>query len=675
VAGFPAVSFSSAAANDFYYLRASDANGLAWGTKIPVGDTNQVVTSENKLTVMNGKPKIVFRYLNPKEFYFQGALDVTGNSWDIPVRIQNRGVSGLFCSLKIVKGCPALSFYESVHSNLCYVRAADTSGLIPWQPPVIVDGNAGSGFGSKLELVNGRPAIAYINYSSNIFRLKFVRAADATGSAWGASVLLDSIANLNLLYSSISLAVINDTPSVSYYNPANSHLMFVRAGNPNGTSWASPVAVDTIGMVGKYNSLAEVNGHPAIAYYDSTNQKLKYARAINSSGSSWGTPLEINSSGNVGQYASMCVVNGFPAIASNGGLYFHANDSDGTTWNNPVTIGTGNSESQLTIAAGKPAVAYMSGNYLKYSRSTDHAGVAWGTADSVFSGLGTYISHAGTIVKSYITYYNTSEATALYFSKTLVCTPPAAAITASGPTSFCSGDSVELNALMAANRSYQWKKNSVIIPGATNSDYTATVGGTYKVTVTNTLTGCVRTSAVGAVVTIYALPAASITPQGPTTFCAGDSVTLKANSGAGLIYQWKKNGTNISGAVNINYVADSAGLYKVKVTNANGCKRTSAGVQVTVPCRLMEDEKEDESLFDVNVFPNPSPGDFIFTIQNENDEKTSIKIFDAIGKNIFYEESFTPQLLIRNGQLPPGVFSALITNGANSKILKLVKIK
>jgi hypothetical protein len=42
--------------------------------------------------------------------------------------------------------------------------------------------------------------------------------------------------------------------------------------------WNAPVTVDSSGTVGQYNSLAEVNGSPAISYYDATNGDLKFVR-------------------------------------------------------------------------------------------------------------------------------------------------------------------------------------------------------------------------------------------------------------------------------------------------------------------------------------------------------------------------------------------------------------
>jgi hypothetical protein len=77
------------------------------------------------------------------------------------------------------------------------------------------------------------------------------------------------------------------------------------------------------------------------------------------------------------------------------------------------------------------------------------------------------------------------------------------------------------------------------------------------------------------------LPPANITAAGPTTFCTGGFAILNANTGSGFTYQWKKNGANISGAVNSSYMATAAGSYTVQITNSCGVS-TSAATTVTV---------------------------------------------------------------------------------------------
>ncbi len=77
-------------------------------------------------------------------------------------------------------------------------------------------------------------------------------------------------------------------------------------------------------------------------------------------------------------------------------------------------------------------------------------------------------------------------------------------------------------------------------------------------------------------VTVNALPTATITPGGPTTFCQGGSVTLTASTGTGYVYTWS------TGATTQAITAIAAGSYTVTVTNANSCSAVSAVTTVTV---------------------------------------------------------------------------------------------
>jgi hypothetical protein len=72
----------------------------------------------------------------------------------------------------------------------------------------------------------------------------------------------------------------------------------------------------------------------------------------------------------------------------------------------------------------------------------------------------------------------------------------------------------------------------------------------------------------------------TITADGPTTFCAGNSVNLKSDVVGGT-YQWKKNGVNIStNATSRTYKASSTGSYTC-VATCNGTALTSNAIAVT----------------------------------------------------------------------------------------------
>jgi hypothetical protein len=143
--------------------------------------------------------------------------------------------------------------------------------------------------------------------------------------------------------------------------------------------------------------------------------------------------------------------------------------------------------------------------------------------------------------------------------------PKAPTITPGGPTTFCAGNDVTLTSSGASGN--QWYLNSNPIGGATNQALIATGTGDYTNVVTTS--GCASGPSAATTVTVNPIPATpTITPDNPTTFCEGGSVTLTSSSATGN--QWHLNGNPIGGATNQNYVATAAGNYTDTVT-AQGC--------------------------------------------------------------------------------------------------------
>ena len=164
-------------------------------------------------------------------------------------------------------------------------------------------------------------------------------------------------------------------------------------------------------------------------------------------------------------------------------------------------------------------------------------------------------------------------------------------ITALGPTIICQGGSVALQTVAGAGYQYSWMKNgmTMINPNMGNV-YTAISSGTYKVKIV-TPSGCVMYSN-SITITLLQNPSALIIAQGSTSFCNGNSVTLTANNNANVVvYQWRKNGVNITGATAQSYTATQAGTYTVVIAN-QACPSTSAVVSNGIY---------------VNVFPTPNP--------------------------------------------------------------------
>lgn len=137
---------------------------------------------------------------------------------------------------------------------------------------------------------------------------------------------------------------------------------------------------------------------------------------------------------------------------------------------------------------------------------------------------------------------------------------------------------------------YQWVKDTDgnAIPGATSSSLTINPvalgdSGSYACFVDNGV-GNVRSNY--ASLTVNSPPVITGDPSG-TVGCVGITVTLTvAASGSGLSYQWRKNGSNISGATSstLTYspaAASDSGSYDCVVTNAYGSD-TSAAATVTI---------------------------------------------------------------------------------------------
>jgi hypothetical protein len=154
-------------------------------------------------------------------------------------------------------------------------------------------------------------------------------------------------------------------------------------------------------------------------------------------------------------------------------------------------------------------------------------------------------------------------------------------ITATGSTTFCSGDSVQLEILPEPGLTYQWFVDGNSIPGATSISIQASTSGNYSVFATNA-NGCTAMSDSTITVTSNQGPAPTILNNtSPVAFCQGDSAMLSFIAVVGYDYQWTLDGINITGAIFNQYMASIPGIYSVIATDMNGCT-SDASNPVTV---------------------------------------------------------------------------------------------
>ncbi len=241
-----------------------------------------------------------------------------------------------------------------------------------------------------------------------------------------------------------------------------------------------------------------------------------------------------------------------------------------------VTVTAGPS---VSITAGGPTAFCTGGSVVLNATTGTGSTYTWYRDGSTISGA-TASSYTATLAGSYTVRRTLSgcSATSSAVAVTLG-TAPATTITPNGPTNFNSGGSVALYATWTSGSTFIWYRNGTAITGSTASNtITATTGGSY--TVVRTISGCSSTSP-AVVVVVGSGSAVTITPNGPTSFCTGANVVLTASTVSGATYQWRRNGTNITGATSSSYTASLAGGYTV-VRTVSGTSSTSSQVTVTV---------------------------------------------------------------------------------------------
>ena len=204
----------------------------------------------------------------------------------------------------------------------------------------------------------------------------------------------------------------------------------------------------------------------------------------------------------------------------------------------------------------------------------------------------------------------------------LVSPMPSPSVTITGGAPICQGETAIITA--SGGNSFLW---STGMNGATIS---ATVSGTYTVTVTNSI-GCTATSSVSLVVN--PTPIAQI--EGNSTICEGGSTTLLASGGTS--YLWSNNATTPEILIN----PTQSGSYSCTVTNNFGCHTVISKPITIVPLPTAE-------LYGGNQFC----------------EGTSLNLTAAGGDSYIWNDSTTGAQL---SVVLPGLYSVTVTqNGCSA---------
>lgn len=171
----------------------------------------------------------------------------------------------------------------------------------------------------------------------------------------------------------------------------------------------------------------------------------------------------------------------------------------------------------------------------------------------------------------------------------VITTQPANDTVAVGQTGFFA-----VVATGSAPLAYQWKKNGIVIAGATAASYTTPPATTadnfaqFTVTVSNGA-GSV-TSAIAVLVVTSAPPVITTQPVSISVPVGKPGLfSVAATGSAPLTYQWRKNGVNIPGATSASYMtppptmADSGAGFSVAVSNPGGTVISNTAILTVFP--------------------------------------------------------------------------------------------
>ncbi len=280
-----------------------------------------------------------------------------------------------------------------------------------------------------------------------------------------------------------------------------------------------------------------------------------------SAGACIGDTLTLTSSSNTGNlWTPTGDTSSSIQVINNGNYTLQVTDSNGCTANSATdtVVFTPNPSAPTITASG--ALTFCRGGSVTLSANPP-ANITWSTGiqDSTLT-----VDTAITVTATY-TANSGCEATSNPVTTSFLPAPAIPLISLIGDSVMCQGDSVEL----VSNSS----NTNVWSTGDTASSIVVDASGSYSVTTIGT-NGCTSQSTSQLIVVNPVSSSPSISANGPTTFCLGDSVLLISSQSSGNLWSTGDSSSSI--------MVYSSGSYTVQYANQHGCISESSPALITV---------------------------------------------------------------------------------------------
>jgi hypothetical protein len=235
---------------------------------------------------------------------------------------------------------------------------------------------------------------------------------------------------------------------------------------------------------------------------------------------------------------------------------------------------------------------------------------------------------------------------------------PNATVTIIGSLTFCTGQSVTLQA--QPGLTYLWSN------GATSQSITVNQSGTYSVTVTSN--GCSATSS------NYTATLSSITNPptitGPNTVVAYATHTYAVSQTANHTYQWTVAGGALMTGQGTNVVSilwSNAASGSIQVVESNGTCSEDDTLLVDIS-GIGLGEPEDPR---IHIRPNPGTGMFQLSVPEELIGQSYV-IYDMVGRQIASGHATSESNLIDLNGAPSGIYQLRLALDRQTYSVRLI---
>ncbi len=323
--GRPAIAYYGSG-NSLKFLLSDKVDGRgSWFTNTVATGSIGLYTS---MILVDGKPAIATCTGDGNTLVYAYSSTSSGlDSWSTVI-VDNSSLVGAYCSMQLVDGMPAIAYYDTTAGHLKFARASALDGSGAWAIDVVDDGGGAANVGRycSMAIVGGRPAVSYYDATSG--DLKYARASSADGSGAWTIQTIDSVNDAGYW---TGLAVIGGKPAIAYSENNGGTLKYAAATTTDGsgawnvsTVWASS---------GVNASLMEWNGRPLISARTVAGGRFAagiwYNAQPDGSGSWTRTFLNSFDSKDHGLRSGLTLLNGVPAVSyhhgaqgNNGQLHF-----------------------------------------------------------------------------------------------------------------------------------------------------------------------------------------------------------------------------------------------------------------------------------------------------------------------------------------------------------------